>query len=322
MPWVDANDPEWQKSFNQYSSHKKLHIDSSINRYRDWGLLKYWFRGVEKYAPWVNTVHFITSGHYPEWLNLSHPKLNFVKHEDYIPKQYLPTFSANPIELNLHRIASLSEHFVYFNDDIFIKSKLDRSWFFKNGQPCDAAILTAYSGANFSKIILNSNHVINNHYDKFNTIRENPLKWFNIKYGPQLIRTFLLLPWKEFTGFYDYHLTNAYLKSTLQEVWEKEEIILNETSLRKFRHDMDVNQYIFRYWQLTNNNFNPISKHRLGDYFSLHNDSITDILDSLHSNKKPLICLNDDSDKFSVERKDLLQDSFESILPNKCSFEV
>ena len=65
------------------------------------GLLKYWFRAVEAYAPWVGQVHFITWGHLPEWLNTQCPKLHIVNHEDYIPEKYLPTFSANPIELNI-----------------------------------------------------------------------------------------------------------------------------------------------------------------------------------------------------------------------------
>ncbi|MBQ6357217.1 MAG: capsule biosynthesis protein CapK, partial [Solobacterium sp.] len=39
------------------------------NRFKDWGLFKYWFRGVEKFAPWVNKIYFITWGHVPTWLD-------------------------------------------------------------------------------------------------------------------------------------------------------------------------------------------------------------------------------------------------------------
>ena len=92
--WVDGNDPEWQKEKNNYD--KKDNADGSIVRYRDWDLLQYWFRGVEKFAPWVNKVYFITWGHLPKWLDTSNPKLVIVNHKDYIPEEYLPTFSANP----------------------------------------------------------------------------------------------------------------------------------------------------------------------------------------------------------------------------------
>jgi len=110
--WVDGNDPEWQKQKNYYDTSQQT--DSREIRYRDWDNLQYWFRGVEKYASWVNKIHFVTWGHLPQWLNTDHPKLNIVRHEDYIPKKYLPTFSARPIEVNLHRIKGLAEHFVFF----------------------------------------------------------------------------------------------------------------------------------------------------------------------------------------------------------------
>ncbi|MEX6137042.1 hypothetical protein [Providencia hangzhouensis] len=37
---------KWQKDFNKYYSDKTGQ-DANFERYRDWGLLKYWFRGVE-----------------------------------------------------------------------------------------------------------------------------------------------------------------------------------------------------------------------------------------------------------------------------------
>ena len=121
VTWVDGNDVAWQAEKIRYSP-KKTDSGNEENRFRDWGLMKYWFRGIEKFAPWVNHVYFITWGHVPEWLNLEHEKLSIIKHSDYIPDEYLPTFNSNVIELNLHRIPQLSEHFVLFNDDmIFFK---------------------------------------------------------------------------------------------------------------------------------------------------------------------------------------------------------
>src|SRR5699024_690064 len=135
--WVDGGDPDWLKEKKRYS-HDNNNDDRDI-RYREWGIIKYWFRGVEKFAPWVNKIHFVTWGHTPSWLNVKHPKLNIVKHEDYIPSKYLPTFSSRPIELNLHRIKGLSEQFVFFNDDMFLLKPVKKEDFFKNGLPRDIA---------------------------------------------------------------------------------------------------------------------------------------------------------------------------------------
>ena len=106
--WVDDQDPIWIEDKNKYKGQQGNHTNNEV-RYRDWQNLKYWFRAVEKYAPWVRKIHFVTCGQKPEWLNINHPKLNLVDHKDYIDEKYLPTFSSHVIELNLHRIPDLTE---------------------------------------------------------------------------------------------------------------------------------------------------------------------------------------------------------------------
>ena len=54
IPWVDGNDPEWQEIRNKYA-HKNDGDNREI-RYRDWDNLQYWFRGVERFTPWVNKI--------------------------------------------------------------------------------------------------------------------------------------------------------------------------------------------------------------------------------------------------------------------------
>ena len=47
--WVDGNDPGWQAEKSRYQS-KKEDDSNTVNRYRDWNLLPYWFRAVENFA--------------------------------------------------------------------------------------------------------------------------------------------------------------------------------------------------------------------------------------------------------------------------------
>ena len=96
ITWVDMDDPKWKKTFAKYSGG----IDNSNNsfseaRFRDHGFLKYWFRGIEKFAPWVRKIHFVTCGQKPEWLDENNPKLHLVNHEDFIPHQFLPCFNSS-----------------------------------------------------------------------------------------------------------------------------------------------------------------------------------------------------------------------------------
>ena len=68
IPWVDGNDPEWRSEKNVYCGNNKSSSsekDIRDERYRDWDNLQYWFRGVEKFTPWVRKIHFVTWGHLP-----------------------------------------------------------------------------------------------------------------------------------------------------------------------------------------------------------------------------------------------------------------
>ncbi|MFD2629220.1 Stealth CR1 domain-containing protein [Oceanobacillus kapialis] len=324
LTWVDGNDDDWIKEKSKYDSDES--IDSSVKRYRDWGLLKYWFRGVERFAPWINKVFFITVGHVPEWLNLDHPKLEFIKHEEFIPKEYLPTFNSHTIELNFHRIDGLSEHFVYFNDDMFLLNYVEENDFFLDGLPCDTALMRPIptdKPSQFQHILLNTVSVLNLNFNFKQSITNNFTKWVNEKYHTEFnsrnITFFKMLEY--FPGFVDHHLPSNYLKSTLVEVWKHAGDFLHTTSTRKFRHDKDVNQYIFRYWQLAKGNFNPVNIDKIGTYYSLPRD-LNNVLQEINKNKFKLICINDSDDSMNIkEVSDRLLEEFEKSLPYKSTFE-
>lgn len=318
--WVDGNDEEWQKEKQMYTSEVKS--DSRIIRYRDWDNLQYWFRGVERFAPWVNKVHFVTWGHLPSWLNTNHPKLNVVRHEDYIPKEYLPTFSARPIEVNLHRIRDLSEQFVFFNDDMFLIKPVKESDFFKNGYPRDIAVfdIGIKDDEVHGSAVYNSLLLINKYFNKKEVLRKNFLKWYNPAYGRHLIKTILLSPWKYFTGFYTPHLPNSFLKSTFYEVWEKETEYLELTSSHKFRNKLDLTQYIFKFWQLALGDFVP--RRNIGKVYSIGLD-FERIKTDIDSQKFKMICINDSDLIEDFEEKKLeIVKSFDKILPEKSEFEI
>jgi UDP-N-acetylglucosamine-lysosomal-enzyme len=73
-------------------------------RFADYDQLKYSIRSIEKYAPWVRRVFLVTNGQIPHWLNMDHPKLTLVTHQEmFAQRKDLPTFSSSAIESNLDR---------------------------------------------------------------------------------------------------------------------------------------------------------------------------------------------------------------------------
>ena len=322
IPWVDGNDPEWNKEKNYYLGKTDYEKDDNNIRYRDWDILKYWFRGVEKYAPWVNKIHFVTWKHIPPWLNVQHPKLHIVNHKDYIPEEYLPTFSSHVIELNMHRIPGLCEDFVYFNDDIFILKPLLKDDFFVDGTPCDICVSDVLIPRQdtFTSILYNNIACINKHFSKKESIKNNFSGWFSLKYGSKLFRTLRTLHWKNFSAFYNPHLALAYKKQTLETVWTKEEELLNATCLHRFRSRFDVNQYIFRYWQLAAGEFVPHGI--LGDSYSIGEDKTCKII---RKQSVKLFCVNDTEQSASLDfekEKARLINAFESVFPEKSEYEI
>lgn len=321
IPWVDGNDPAWQESFRAHLPESKCTDDARVVRYRDWENLRYWFRGVEKFAPWVNKVHFITCDQKPDWLNLDAPKLHLVKHSDYISEEYLPIFSSHPIEINMHRIEGLTEQFVYFNDDFFLIDEVKPERFFQEGLPCDMAALNALSSGHVAHIVLNDLDIVNSDYSKKEVLCKHFCKWFTLKAGSKLLRTLVLLPWPYFTGFYDHHLPQGFLKSTLEEVWDKYGETLVRTTASRFRSISDVNQWLFRYWQLAKGDFFPLDVNRDSAFFEISDHSLEGIVETIKWQKKKIIVLNDnDVSSFEVARE-RINAAFHELLPDKSSFE-
>lgn len=324
IPWVDGSDPEWRKLKDQYSG--KVTTGNETERFRDWDLLKYWFRGVEKFAPWVNRIHFVTCGHLPPWLNTDHPKLHIVKHEDYIPKEYLPTFSANPIELNIHRIEGLAEHFVYFNDDMYVTNHVAPGDFFQKGIPCSTAGLSVTSMVNpmFAGILYNDRSLLDRNFNSKKVILNHFWKWLHPCYGfKRNLQTLLLLPFCSgfFPGFYNAHGPNAFLKSTLDEVWEREGEELQKTCNNKFRSFSDVNQYVFLWWQWCKGLVAPKNNRNFMTYLTVLSPD-EEIVHTLSKQTTPIVVVNDDNMNDFDRKKAVIHGAFDSILGEKCSFEL
>ena len=323
ITWVDGGDPAWLDCKKRYISDT---TDDRPQRYRDWGLLPYWFRGVEKFAPWVRKIHFVTFGHLPAWLDTSNPRLNVVNHADYIPQKYLPTFNSNAIELNLFRIEGLSERFVYFNDDTLITKMTAPSDFFRDGKPVDMLALQPVvanpANPTMSHILLNDSMVICKYFDKRTQMKKNFGKYFKFGYPAKyFIYNLLEFAFPLYTGFYTVHGPAPLMKSTYRELWEKEGGLFDEVSSHKVRDNADVTQYIFREWEKQKGNFAPANLHRAFRYL--------DVSDTSGKNEKIIsrgryktVCINDTDRRIDFEAtRDSILAALDRLLPDSSSFE-
>eukprot|EP00054_Salpingoeca_dolichothecata_P026886 m.194338 g.194338 ORF g.194338 m.194338 type:complete len:1063 (-) comp25794_c0_seq7:1091-4279(-) len=140
----------------------------AASRFQDNSELQYSLRAIEKNAPWVRHIYIVTNGQIPSWLDLDHPRITLVTHDElFTNKSHLPTFSSPAIEAHLHRIPGLSKKFVYLNDDVLFGTQVWPDDFFTQakGQKiyqawpvpnCDEGCPSNWIGDNYCDLACNS----------------------------------------------------------------------------------------------------------------------------------------------------------------------
>jgi hypothetical protein len=135
--WIKQ--PTKQKDYDLIQKYCPDPYGNNIQRFRDMNTLYYSLKSVLKYLPWIRTIYLLTNtpDMRPCWLhqtNYSMNKIKLIHHEDIWPtdkrEKELPTFNSISIEKYIQNISSLSEYFLYLNDDMFIGRELPPSYFF------------------------------------------------------------------------------------------------------------------------------------------------------------------------------------------------
>lgn len=310
VTWVDGADPAWLEEKQHWVKETRTKTAYDL-RYRDWGFFNFWFRAVETYAPWVNKVYLITNGQVPEWLNLESEKLVHVRHDQYIPSEYLPTFNSNVIELAISNIEGLSEHFVLFNDDMFLTQPITPEYFFQDGQPVDMRrdIQISPRDGRFGANLFMNMSEINRYFSK----------------DPE---TNAIVPRSELPngdviwGFYNHHGAIAYKKSVYDLVTQdKCKFEVEETMKYKFREASNVTNWLVRYWQICSGD---VSLTRGYSSKLVNIESKMDLaLEYLHDPGVKLLIINDEGvvkDPDGVRER--YRAAFAEKLPHKSSFEL
>jgi hypothetical protein len=131
--WVDGSDPVWLRRKNEaLAGGTPLHeTATSPSRFVSRDELRYSMRSVAAFAPWIRHIYLVTADQEPPWLDADHPMITVVSHRELFgPRGVLPTFNSHAIESQLHHIPGLAEHFIYFNDDMFLGRPVEPNLFF------------------------------------------------------------------------------------------------------------------------------------------------------------------------------------------------
>lgn len=145
ITWVDGNDENWQKKFNNHTEIQINWADKKDTiRYNSIDEIEIAIKSIIKFAPFIRTIFLVTDHQVPEGmanlLALSSKaaiNLSVIDHtiifKDY--EAFLPCFNSISIISMLYRIPDLAEHFIIFNDDTFLMKPTSKEDFFKGDYP-------------------------------------------------------------------------------------------------------------------------------------------------------------------------------------------
>lgn len=291
IPYVDCSDINWLLTYKDYVSGP-CGWSNNATRFRDWETLRYQLRSIERYMPWIRNIYIVMSiseSQIPQWLNTQNGRVHIVWDWEIVPREYLPVFNSNVIDLYISRIDGLSEHYLYACDDYIVMRNLQPEDFFSdNGIRLDVDKYK-FNDWTYSRTIINSNQLICPQY---------------------IVKTddYYLLP-------YCQHAIVPHLKSENQKILEKYQKEI-ENSLSRFRESKNLTWLIYP--------LNLMMKGQLEKGYiktklnALYNESSvinTDFSDC------DVIVLNDEFCGDFERAKAMLINRLEEVLPGKSEFE-
>ncbi|PWN34138.1 uncharacterized protein FA14DRAFT_191221 [Meira miltonrushii] len=210
--WVNGSVPEQARLRKQYGG------PSISGRFRDNEDLRFSMRTWINNAPWHTGKIYIVSPTPPDWLDLTHPRVEWVDQNTIIPTKYQPAFTSNIIEQYLYRIPGLTERFIHLNDDYMIDRKIS---------PSD--LFTAEGGARFFYSRTNVNDDPRPRTGIWFRSLLNTVDAIERAYGTDKGQTRFLK-----------HAPYVYYKSAMEGVHRRFKDVLEVTNHHKFRHEQDV----------------------------------------------------------------------------------
>lgn len=288
ITYVNGEDPAWQKIY--FSTIDKPDYKK---RFRDWGTLKYIFRGIDTFMPFVENVYLIlsTESQIPQWIDQS--KVKIVLHDQIIPKRFLPTFNSTAIEMFIPHIKGLSEEFIYLNDDFFPIMECQKGDFFENGLAKQHLSIQYFAGGLYRCHTKNSDRLAQKALG-----RKPRLGYMR----PQ-------------------HNCATFLKSECLSAYRAVENDILET-ITPLRDKKNINQYF--YIDYIYYKGKSVKRRLSGKYFSLAIAKIDTICKFIENPSYKFLCINDVnlSDEAFKSYQTKLHNSFERRFPKKSRYEL
>lgn len=293
IAFVDSSDPVWLMDYYQTTNEEMF-----TRRFRDWGLLRYVFRGIDKYMPYIDNVFLVVAyeSQVPSWVNKETVKV--VYHKDFVPEEYLPTFNCNVLEAYLWNIPGLGEEFIYFNDDTIIINPTVPEDFFENGLPVfETNVYSINKEGQFAQIVRNSSNLAKLAISPIQFAGDISYQWTN-------------------------HVPDPFVKSECIACYNKISNFIKRT-MTVTRSHLNMNQYLWLAYAYYQNKY--VKRSMPSAYFRLDRP-LDGLANTVLGDNIKTICINDckdDLDDSVFETfSELALKPLEQKMPEKSKYEL
>lgn len=292
LPYVDGSDPVWRDQYRRTFGSNRM--DDS--RFRSFDTLRYALRSVSQNMPFVDRVVLIvsTESQVPEWVNRE--TVRIVLHDEFMPKEHIPTFSSSAIESDMWRIDGLSERFLYSNDDLFTMEPMTEDDFFDGNLPrlkFGASDNTTHRNI-YRRSCRNGMDMV---ADALGVERTDP----NILLKPQ-------------------HCTKGIITNHMKEVGRlcADQI---EQTITPMRHQTNVTGFIYHYYAMYTGQYAPFGASLR--FITIKND-LCELIDFIKHPSANILCMNDagelDKERYH-EASRMICEAFESKFKERGRYE-
>jgi len=278
---VFPDDLKWRHDY--LAATGSFHDDRSAicnPRFRTWGTEELLICCIRKNLPWIRAIHIILArpSQVQPWmaamaLQQTGPQLKIVCHQDFMPKEVLPTFNSRAIEMYLHRIPDLADCFLYGNDDMFPITPMVEEDFFR------VATESQHTGQVLP--CLHYTHKTFNPDKAFHLACMNGLNFVAAEFGQHFDDYWLRMG----------HNVVPMLKATCAMFWDRWPKKM-QASVTPFRMPQNYNQYIYSWWQILSGQY---IDHRAPRTYLPVDANVNEIIQGIRT-ADGLLCINDNNE--------------------------
>lgn len=273
VPMIFPDDLKWR---HDYATANGCFRDdrSALTsvRYRSWGTEHLLIQCVRKHLPWIRNVVILLArkSQVQPWMldeiaatRNGMPHIRIVFHNEFMPKDVLPTFNSRAIEMYLHRIPDLAPYFLYGNDDMFPIAPMPVEDFYRDGLPCLHYKERPFNPERvFQVACMNGLNFVASHFDKHFDDH-----WLRIG-----------------------HNVVPMVKATCEMFWQHWPKQM-QASVTRFRLTQNFNQYIYSWHHILSGQY---IDHRAPRTYLSVDAPIDDIREAIRT-ADGLLCINDNN---------------------------